>query len=109
MFIRCDEPLVVRGPNWTEIRTSAWILRIKANTALSPGRYAGKSYFETLVTDTMAGLEGCTTFSHPDHASYLNTWNWERTSVRHELRHLTVHIISRGGREFVQISSPTTD
>jgi hypothetical protein len=94
----------VSYPSWEEIRTQAWILRARVNTAfVSPDDTPEKSYFETLTVDTMAGLEGWHNIppSRTD-AGYRAIWEWANKTQYNKCGLSPLHVFGRGGPEFVQ-------
>jgi hypothetical protein len=93
---------------WEEIRTQAWILRARVNTAfVSPDNTPEKSYFETLTKDVIAGLEGWHNVpASLNDASYKATWTWANTVQYNNCGISPLHVFGRGGSEFVQTSSP---
>lgn len=95
-------------PYWEEIRTQAWILRARENTAfVSPDNTAEKSYFETLTRDAIAGMEGWHNVpASGTDPSYLAIWTWANTVQYNQCGLSPLNLFSRGGDAFVQTSSP---
>ncbi len=95
-------------PYWEEIRTQAWILRARENTAfVSPDDAPEKSYFETLTRDAIAGMEGWHNVpASGTDPSYLATWTWAHTVQYNQCGLSPLNLFGRGGAAFVQASSP---
>ncbi len=94
----------VSYPLWEEIRTQAWILRARLNTAfVSPDDTPEKSYLETLVLDAIAGMEGWHDLPPSlDDVGYRAVWDWARRTQHNPCGVSPLHLFSRGGPEFVQ-------